>query len=137
MFENQNPQKGEVVMYQPNETIRIEVRMENETVWLTQAQMAELFDVKENTITYHIKEIYNQAELESDSTTRKIRVVRNEGQRLVNRKIDFYNIDMILSIGYRVNTVSGIQFRHWATSILKEFSAPHKYREGPMKGWEW
>lgn len=59
--------------------------------------------------------------MKQNSTTRKIRVVRNEGQRLVNRKIDFYNLDMILSIGYRVNTVSGIQFRHWATSILKEF----------------
>lgn len=120
MFENQNPQKGEVVMYQPNETIRIEVRMENETVWLTQAQMAELFDVKENTITYHIKEIYNQAELESDSTTRKIRVVRQEGNRKVSRSIDFYNLDMIISVGYRVNSVKGILFRRWATEVLKE-----------------
>lgn len=81
--------------------------MENETVWLTQAQMAELFDVKENTITYHIKEIYKCNELDADSTARKIQVVRKEGTRNVNRQIDFYNLDMIISIGYRVNSVRG------------------------------
>ncbi len=120
MFDNQNPQKGEVVLYQPDETIRIEVRMENETVWLTQAQMAELFGVKENTITYHIKEIYNQEELESELTTRKIRVVRQEGNRSVTRAIDFYNLDMIISVGYRVNSVKGVSFRRWATEVLKD-----------------
>lgn len=87
--------KGEIVLYQPNDTIRLEVRMEDDTVWLTQAQMAELFSVKEHTITYHIGEIYKTEELEKTATARKIRVVRLEGNRNVRRNIDFYNLDII------------------------------------------
>ena len=113
--------KGEIVLYQPDESIRLEVRLENETVWLTQAQMAELFDVKEHTITYHIKEIYKCNELEIISTARKFRVVRKEGNRNVNRQLDFYNLDMILSVGYRVNSVRGIMFRRWSSEVLKQF----------------
>ena len=75
--------KGEIVLYQPDETIRLEVRMEDETVWLTQQQMAELFSVKENTVTYHIQEIFNTEELTKEATARKIRVVRKEGQEVV------------------------------------------------------
>ena len=114
-------QQGGLILYQPEESIKLEVRLENETVWLTQAQMAELFDVKENTITYHIKEIYNTEELEIESTTRKIRVVRKEGNRDVNRNIDFYNLDMIISVGYRVSSKRGVRFRQWANKILKEY----------------
>ena len=114
-------QQGELILYQPEESIKLEVRLENETVWLTQAQMAELFDVKENTITYHIKEIYNTEELEIESTTRKIRVVRKEGNRDVNRNIDFYYLDMIISVGYRVSSKRGVRFRQWANKILKEY----------------
>ena len=114
-------QQGELILYQPEESIKLEVRLENETVWLTQAQMAELFDVKENTITYHIKEIYNTEELEIESTTRKIRVVRKEGNRDVHRNIDFYNLDMIISVGYRVSSKRGVRFRQWANKILKEY----------------
>ena len=114
-------QQGELILYQPEESIKLEVRLENETVWLTQAQMAELFDVKENTITYHIKEIYNTEELEIESTTRKVRVVRKEGNRDVNRNIDFYNLDMIISVGYRVSSKRGVRFRQWANKILKEY----------------
>lgn len=114
-------QQGEIILYQPNETIKLEVRLENETVWLTQAQMAELFDIKENTITYHIKEIYNTEELAVGATTRKIRVVRKEGNRSVNRNIDFYNLDMIISVGYRVSSKRGVQFRQWANKVLKEY----------------
>lgn len=114
-------QQGELILYQPEESIKLEVRLENETVWLTQAQMAELFDVKENTITYHIKEIYNTEELEIESTTRKIRVVRKEGNRDVNQNIDFYNLDMIISVGYRVSSKRGVRFRQWANKILKEY----------------
>lgn len=113
--------KSEIILYQPEETFKLEVRLENETVWLTQQQMAELFDVKENTITYHIKEIYHIGELEAIPTTRKIRVVRQEGNRKVNRNIDFYNLDMIISVGYRVSSKRGIQFRQWANKILKEY----------------
>ena len=112
---------GDVVIYHVAENTNLEVRVADDTVWLSQAQMAMLFGVKENTVTYHIKEIYKIRELEVEATARKIRVVRKEGNRMVNRYIDFYNLDMILSIGYRVNTVSGIQFRHWASGVLKEY----------------
>lgn len=108
-------------MYQPDEVVRLEVRLEDDTVWLTQAQMAELFGVKEHTITYHLKGIYNSEELEPYSTTRKNRVVRFEGGRTVARHIDFYNLDAIISVGYRVNSKRGIQFRQWSTKILKEY----------------
>ena len=114
-------EQGEIILYQPDETVKLEVRLEDETVWLTQAQMAELFDVKENTVTYHIKEIYNVGELEINPTTRKIRVVRQEGNRMVNRNIDFYNLDMIISVGYRVSSKRGVQFRQWANKILKDY----------------
>ena len=114
-------EQGEIILYQPDELVQLEVRLEDETVWLTQAQMAELFDVKENTITYHIKEIYNTEELEIGSTTRKIRVVRKEGNRNVNRNIDFYNLDMIISVGYRVSSKRGVQFRQWSNKVLKEY----------------
>ena len=113
--------KGEIVMYQPDETIRLEVRMEDETVWLTQQQMAELFSVKENTITYHIQEIFNTEELTKEGTARKIRVVRKEGKRLVNRWLDYYNLDMIISVGYKVNSKRGVLFRQWAAKLLKEY----------------
>ncbi len=115
-------QHGEIILYQPNEAVKLEVRIEDETVWLTQAQMSSLFDVKEHTITYHIKEIYNAEELEAISTTRKNRVVRKEGNRNVNRELDFYNLDMIISVGYRVNSKRGVQFRIWSTTILKDYS---------------
>lgn len=112
---------GEIILYQPEGDVRLEVRIENETVWLTQGQMAKLFKVKENTITYHIQEIFESEELEYDSTTRKIRVVRKEGKRNVARRIDFYNLDMIISIGYRVNSKTGVRFRRWANQVLKDY----------------
>ena len=113
--------KGEIVLYQPDEKLSLEVKLENETVWLTQQQMALLFGVKENNITYHIRGIYKIHELDPEATTQKIRVVRKEGDREVGRWIDFYNLDMIISVGYRVNSTNATQFRRWATSILKEY----------------
>ena len=113
--------KGEIVMYQLNDTVKLDVRLEDETVWLTQAQMSQLFSVKENTVTYHIKEIYRTEELEKEGTARKIRVVRKEGNRQVNRSIDFYNLDMIISVGYKVNSKRGVRFRQWASKVLKEY----------------
>lgn len=113
--------KGEIVLYQPNDQVSLEVKLEHETVWLTQQQMAILFDVKENNITYHIQSVYKTHELEPESTTQKIRVVRKEGNRQVNRSIDYYNLDMIISIGYRVNSANATQFRRWATTVLKEY----------------
>ena len=85
-------------------TLELDVHLSGDTVWLTQQQMAMLFQVKENNITYHIQGIYKTAELEPEATTQKIRVVRKEGERMVARTIDYYNLDMIISVGYRVNS---------------------------------
>lgn len=100
----------------------IEARYEDNTIWLSQKLMSALFDVEENTISYHLKEIYKSNEIEKDRTTRKFRVVQQEGERVVNRNIDFYNLDAIISVGYRVNSIKATQFRQWATNILREFA---------------
>ena len=113
--------QGEVVKYEQDGMPQLEVWLEDETIWLTQKQMSALFGVKEHTITYHIKGIVASGELEGMATTRKIRVVRFEGDRQVSRQIDFYNLEMIISVGYRVNSRRGVLFRRWATSVLKEY----------------
>ena len=114
-------EKNEIIVYQPDETIRLEVRLENETVWLTQSQMAELFAVRVNTINYHIKKIIGDEELPSEATIQKIRIVQKEGERWVDRSVESYNLDMIISVGYRVNSKLGIKFRQWATQVLKQY----------------
>ena len=112
---------GEVVKYEQDGMPPLEVWLEDEAIWLTQKQMGELFGVREHTITYHIKGIVESGELEGMATTRKIRVVRLEGNRQVSRQIDFYNLEMIISVGYRVNSRRGVLFRRWATAVLKEY----------------
>ena len=112
---------GEVVKFDEAGLPQLDVWLEDETIWLTQKQMGLLFGVMEHTITYHIQEIVKSGELEGVATTRKIRVVRLEGKRHVSRMIDFYNLDMIISVGYRVNSRRGVLFRRWATSVLKEY----------------
>ena len=104
-----------------NGQVKIEVIYECDTFWLSQKKMAALFDVESNTITYHLKEIYQSKELSLEATTRKFRVVQREGNRDVNRNIDFYNLDAIIAVGYRVNSYRATQFRIWATATLKEF----------------
>lgn len=100
----------------------IEVRYEDETLWLTQKTMAQLFDVESNTITYHLKEIFDSRELEQEATTRKFRVVQTEGTRQVERSIDHYNLDAVISVGYRVNSIRATQFRRWATQVLSQYA---------------
>lgn len=112
--------ENEIVLYQRDETVRLEVRIENETVWLNQAQMAVLFGTKRQAITKHIKNIFECGELQKEATCSILELVRLEGSRNVTRQIEFYNLDVIISVGYRVNTMSGIHFRQWATSVLKE-----------------
>jgi prophage maintenance system killer protein len=97
------------------------VKFDNETVWLSQRQMAQLFDKDTDTIGLHLKNIYNSGELEEKSTTEESSVVQKEGQRNVRRKVKLYNLDAIISVGYRVNSKQGVQFRIWANSILKEY----------------
>ena len=118
---NNESSKGEIVMYQPDETIRLEVRMEGETVWLSQAQMAELFGTGRQAITKHLQNIYECEELEKKATSSILELVRKEGKRNVKRKIEFYNLDAIISVGFRVNTKRGIEFRQWANKVLKEY----------------
>ena len=114
-------EQGEIILYQPDETIKLEVKMEDETVWLTQAQIVELFQSSKANISEHIKNIYEQEELEESSTVRDFRTVRQEGKRHVVRNLTYYNLDAIISIGFRVNSKRGIQFRQWANSVLKEY----------------
>lgn len=100
----------------------IEARFEDETIWLTQKRLAALFDVEVNTINYHLKEVFKSGEIEPAATIRKFRIVQIEGQREVTRKIEHYNLDAIISVGYRVNSVRATQFRQWATAILRDFA---------------
>ena len=121
MNDIQNDSKGEIVMYQPDETIRLEVRVENETVWLTQAQMAELFDATKQNISLHIINVYSEGELDELSTVKDYLTVRQEGQRMVKRHVLYYNLDVIISVGYRVKSLRGTRFRQWANNVLKQY----------------
>jgi len=100
----------------------IEVRVEDDTVWLTQKLIAVLFDVDVRTINEHLSNIYQSGELQREATIRKFRIVQKEGNREVARNVDCYNLDVIISVGYRVNSVRATQFRQWATGILRDFS---------------
>ena len=120
-MEQEIQKKGEVILYHPSETIKLEVRLENETVWLTQAQMAELFNVKIPAVNKHVNNIYSEGELDKDSTISILETVRTEGTRKVIRKVVFYNLDVIISVGYRIKSFAGTKFRQWASSVLKEY----------------
>ena len=112
---------GEIVLYQPDDTTRLEVRMENETVWLTQAQIIELFQSSKANISEHISNIYEQGELVYEATVRNFRTVQKEGDRMVERLLTYYNLDTIISVGFRVNAKRGIKFRQWANGIIKSY----------------
>lgn len=116
---NIESQKGEIVMYQPDETIRLEVRVESETVWLNQLQMAELFGTKRPAITKHLNNIYKCEELSEESTCSILEHMGNDGKQLYTTK--YYNLDAIISVGFRVNTKRGIEFRQWANRVLKDY----------------
>ncbi|MGE0085750.1 MAG: virulence RhuM family protein [Desulfococcaceae bacterium] len=119
---NKQVTSSEILLYQTEDgKSRIEVRLEYESVWVTQNQMAELFQASLPTINEHIKNIYNEGELQENSTIRKFRIVQNEGKREVQRDIYHYNLDMIISVGYRVRSHRGLQFRQWATEKLREY----------------
>ena len=113
--------KNEIVLYQSDEAIQLEVRLENETVWLSQAQMAELFGCSSDNIGLHLKNLYEEGEIDKVSTTEDFSVVRTEGKRVVRRTVAHYNLDAILSVGYRVCSRNATLFRRWATSVLKDY----------------
>ncbi len=102
-------------------TVQLNVKLENESVWLTQSQMAELFGVDRTSIVRHIRNIYKSEELDESSTCAKSAQVRMEGQRQIVREIPLYNLDVIISVGYRVNSKNATSFRRWATSVLKQY----------------
>ena len=112
---------GEIVLYQPDETVRLEVHLEDETVWLTQAQIIELFQSSKANISEHIANIYEQGELVYGATVRNFRTVQKEGNRMVTRVRTYYNLDAIISIGFRVNAKRGIRFRQWANGVIKSY----------------
>ena len=115
---NQNP----IEIYQAQDgTTQVEVRFENDTVWLSQAQMANIFDTSSDNISLHLKNIFNEEELDENLTTEDFSVVRQEGKRQVTRKVKHYNLDAIISVGYRVKSKSATNFRIWATARLKEY----------------
>ena len=114
--------RGEIIIYQTADgETRLDVRMENDSVWLTQAQIAQLFGTEIPAISKHIRNIFQSGELEREATVSKMEMVRQEGKRTVKRRIDTYNLDMILSVGYRVNSKNATQFRIWANKVLKEY----------------
>ncbi|MHB1460650.1 MAG: RhuM family protein [Armatimonadota bacterium] len=113
--------RGEIVIYETdNGKSALEVRLDKDTVWLTQRQMASLFDKDTDTVGLHIRNIYNEGELEKDPTTEESSVVQSEGSRNVLRVVRLYNLDVIISVGYRVKSKRGTQFRQWATSVLRD-----------------
>lgn len=113
---------NQIEIYQANDgSTQINVQFEQDTVWLTQAQMAELFGKGRTTVTEHIQNVFSENELVQEATCRKFRQVRTEGNRIIEREIDHYNLDVIISVGYRVKSKQGTQFRIWANKILKEY----------------
>ena len=115
-------EQNEIIIYQTDDgETNIEVKLKKDTVWLNQYQMADLFDSSRVNITEHINNAYKEGELDKNSTCRKFRQVRKEGQRKVSRNIDHYNLDLIISVGYRIKSKRGTQFRIWANKVLKEY----------------
>lgn len=117
-----DPNRSDFLLYtSPDGEVRVDVFFQDETVWLTQKRMAELFGVEVPTVNYHLKEVFDSGELEEAATIRKIRIVQHEGGRKVEREVNFYNLDAIISVGYRVNSQQATQFRIWATKTLGSF----------------
>jgi hypothetical protein len=117
-----HPSPSQLILYQTEDgQTRVQCRFENETIWLTQALIGELFQVSVPTVNEHLKGIYAEGELEAGATVRKFRIVRSEGKRQVTREIEHYSLEAILAVGYRVRSPRGTQFRQWATARLKEY----------------
>lgn len=117
-----NEKNNQIIIYSTEDgEMKLEVKLENETVWLSQKQMAELFDCGVNNIRFHLQNVFNEAELSENKTTQEYCAVQSEGNKEVKRLIKYYNLDVIISVGYRVNSLRGTQFRIWATQKLREY----------------
>lgn len=115
-------ENNKILIYTDNDGLtKIDVKLEEDTLWLTQAQMCDLYQTSRTNVVEHIKHIYEEGELEEEATCRKFRQVRQEGERMVNRNIPYYNLDMIIALGYRVRSIIATRFRQWATQRLKEY----------------
>ena len=114
-------QTGEIILYQPNENVQLEVRLEEESVWLTQQQMTMLFETTKQNVSLHISNIFKEEELLPVSTVKEYLTVQKEGNRLIKRNQKYYNLDVIISVGYRVKSQRGTQFRIWANKVLKDY----------------
>lgn len=126
--------KNEIILYQPDEAVKLEVRLEDETVWLTQQQMADLFETTPQNITMHIRNLYNEGELETDPTCKDCLQVRVEGNRSVKRMQKIYNLDVIISVGYRVKSIRGTQFRQWANKAGNTYKYCLVYKNRQVEG---
>lgn len=120
-LEKSDEQKNEIVVYQPDSTVRLEVRLQNDNIWLPQQKIADLFGVKKAAISKHLKNIFSSGELIEAATVSKKETVQIEGARRVTRTIELYNLDAIIAVGYRVNSLKATQFRIWATQVLKAY----------------
>ena len=114
----QSEERGEIVLYQPNDNMRLEVRLQDETVWLTQQQMTELFKTTKQNVSLHINNIFNEGELKRDSVVKESLTTAADGK---NYRTKFYNLDVIISVGYRVKSPIGTRFRQWANAVLKDY----------------
>jgi len=116
------PKENSFIIYQnPKGEVKVDVLVENETVWLTQKSIADFFGVVKSTISEHLSNIFETNELQKNTTVRNFRTVQKKGERLVNRELEYYNLNVIISVGYRVNSAKATQFRIWATTTLKEY----------------
>jgi hypothetical protein len=120
-MKHQSDYKAEIILYQPDDSLRLEVRLDDETVWLSQIQMAGLFQTTIPNINLHLKNIFEEGELEEVSTIKDFLIVRQEGKRQIQRSISFYNLDVIISVGYRIKSQHGTSFRIWATLFIKDY----------------
>ncbi len=117
----ENSLLNEIILYKPDDKLSLSVRVEDESVWLSQSQMCDLFQATKQNISLHIKNIYKEGELNESSTVKEYLTVQKEGSREVKRRIAYYNLDVIISVGYRVKSLRGTQFRQWANKILKDY----------------
>ena len=113
--------ENEIVVYQPDETVRVETRYAHESIWLSQLKIAELFGVQKAAVSKHLKNIFATGELRREATVSKMETVQKEGGRLIARSLEFYNLDAIIAVGYRVNSIRATQFRIWATGVLRQY----------------
>ena len=114
--------ENKVIIYTTNDgKTKIDVKLEEETLWLTQAQMCELYQTSKSNVSEHIKHIFEEGELTKEATVRKLRIVQMEGSRNVEREVEHYNLDMIIALGYRIRSIIATRFRQWATERLKEY----------------